>query len=138
MENEVISAHIRKTIKCEKIGFIAGPYIGDGSYPTINRNIVEAEQVAIQLANRGIYFFCPHTHTSHFGAKSSAPESFYKEMDLLFLKQCDFLVATPMWTESSGAREEIDECRKTNTRIFYLATLYDVNTYNLIEKFAKS
>lgn len=69
-----------------KIAFIAGPYFGDGSYDVIERNIQDAEVVAIELANRGVPFFCPHLHTRHFEAKAKAPEPFYHALDLHFLQ----------------------------------------------------
>lgn len=117
--------------------FIAGPYIGDGSYEVIDKNIGEAEQVAIELANRDIFFFCPHTHTRHFEAKAGAEEQFYKAMDMSYLDDCDCAVATPRWRESSGARNEVKRCVNQNKQVFYLRSLDDVVTYDAIEFFAK-
>lgn len=121
-----------------KMGFVAGPYIGDGTYNTVENNIREAEIVAIELANRGIFFFCPHTHTRHFQLKAKAPESFYKELNFWHLLSCHFLVATPRWHESSGARNEVEECVRNHKPIFILNSVYDKRIYNLIENFTKS
>jgi len=42
-----------------KIVFIAGPYTGDGTFESIERNIREAEKYQIALANKEIGFFAP-------------------------------------------------------------------------------
>lgn len=75
-----------------EVGFIAGPYIGDGTPEVVERNIADAEKVAIELANRGIPFFCPHTHTRHFQTKAKAPESFYKALDRWYLDKSNYLI----------------------------------------------
>ncbi len=121
-----------------KMAFIAGPYIGDGSYVEIYRNIGEAERVAVHLANRGVFFFCPHTHTSFFGRKAKAPESFYKAMNFRFLSFCDFLIATPRWEKSDGARKVIEQCILERKLVFVLNSLDDAETYDEIEAYAKS
>lgn len=121
----------------EKRVFIAGPYIGDGTYKVIEKNITEAETVAIELANRGIFFFCPHTHTRHFEVKAKSPETFYKAMDMSYLDDCGLLVATPRWNESSGAREEVQNCKVRFKPVFYLGSLYDWETYDAIERYVK-
>ena len=70
-----------------KIVFIAGPYIGDGTYESIEKNIRKAEKYQIALASQRIGFFCSHNHTEHLGEKGAdAPEQFYYELDLHFLK----------------------------------------------------
>ena len=103
-----------------KIVFIAGPYFGDGDYKKIEENIRNAEKYQIQLANRGIGFFCPHNHTEHFEKKAKAEEKFYRELDMLILsKVADAVLAIPGWEKSNGARAEIKWATVNNLKIFY-------------------
>lgn len=102
-----------------KIIFIAGPYYSCGDSEKIKKNIYNAEQYQIALANHGIGFFCPHNHTKNFEQKSKASEDFYKEMDMLFLKRVsDAVLAIPGWEKSQGAREEIRWAKENNLKIF--------------------
>lgn len=105
-----------------KIIFIAGPYTGDGTFESIERNIREAEKYQIALANKEIGFFCAHNHTEHFSSKkgATAPEDFYYELDLQFLKRlADAVLAMPGWEQSWGAKREIEWAQKNNLPIFF-------------------
>lgn len=105
-----------------KIVFIAGPYTGDGTFDSIERNIRTAEKYQIALANCQIGFFCPHNHTEHFsGAKgATAPEQFYYDLDFAFLtRSTDAVLALPGWETSWGAKREIAWAREHGLKIFY-------------------
>lgn len=103
-----------------KIVFIAGQYIGNGNIDQIQWNILKAEKYQISLANSGIGFFCPHNHTRHFEKKSTAPEKFYKELDMTFLKCCaDAILMIPGWEKSVGAKTEHDYAKESFIKIFY-------------------
>ncbi len=121
-----------------RIVFIAGPYFGDGKYETIEQNIVDAERVAIELANRNIGFFCPHTHTRHFEFKAKAQESFYLSLDAAMLQLVGHaIVALPRWGTSAGARKEIKWAEENNLSVFYLSSLDDKKTFDMIEKWSR-
>lgn len=110
-----------------KIVYIAGPYIGDGDRENIEANIREAEKYQIALANAGIGFFCPHNHSEHFQEKAKAPEIFYHELDMQFLKRgADAVLAMPGWEKSSGATHEIEWAKEQNIPIFYPASSFDI------------
>lgn len=118
--------------------FIAGPYFGDGKYETIERNIQDAEKVAIELANRQVPFFCAHLHTRHFEVKAEAPESFYHALDAAMLERAaNAVVALPRWRESGGARREIAWAEANSVRVFYLRSLDDAETLEAIAHWAK-
>lgn len=105
-----------------KIVFIAGPYKGDGTFEAIERNIREAEKYQIALANRGVGFFCAQNHTEHFGSRkgATAPEDFYYELDLQFLKRvADAVLAIPGWESSFGAKREVEWAKEKGMKIFY-------------------
>ena len=105
-----------------KLVFIAGPYIGDGTTETIERNIREAESYAIALANACIGFFCPHLHTHHFGTKAQADETFYHALDFHFLTHADAVLFTPRWHTSSGAKRERAWAVAKGLPLFYPAS----------------
>lgn len=103
-----------------KIIFIAGPYFSNGNLDKIEENIRCAESYQIALANNGIGFFCPHNHTEHFEKKSKASEDFYRELDMLFLKQvANAVLALPDWKNSKGARAEIKWAKKNKIKVFF-------------------
>lgn len=101
-----------------KLVFIAGPYIAE-SYSAIDDNIQAARAVAIELANAGIGFFCPHLHTAHFELHANADEAFYKAMDLSHLVGCDALLAIRGFERSAGTRAEIAEARSLGIPVFF-------------------
>ena len=112
-----------------KIIFIAGPYTGDGSYESIEKNIREAEKYQIALANNQIGFFCPHNHTEHFSSKkgAQAPEQFYYDLDFHYLTYvADAVLALPNWEKSWGAKKEIEWAKKKGMKIFYPKDLSDI------------
>lgn len=103
-----------------KIIFIAGPYFGEGDSDKIEKNIREAEKYQIALANQGIGFFCPHSHTEHFEKKAKAPENFYRELDMIFLKRiADAILLIPGWEQSKGVKAEVEWAKKNNLKIFF-------------------
>src|SRR4030043_428973 len=103
-----------------KIIFIAGPYFSGGDKEKIEKNIRTAEKYQIALANAQVPFFCAHNHTEHFEEKASAPEEFYKKMDMEILKRvCDAALAIPGWEASSGAREEVTWAKSNSLPVFF-------------------
>ena len=119
-----------------KIIFIAGPYSGDRTKESIERNIRIAEQYALALSNKHIGFFCPHAHTEHFtsGKGSHAPEQFFYDMDIDILKRCDAVLAVPGWEASRGASNEIAWAKQNNLTIFYPKSTDDLGE---VEKWYK-
>lgn len=114
-----------------KIVFIAGQlttgWDGKGT-EVIENNIRKAEAFQVALCNLGIGVFCPHSHTAlHHMKGSVAPETFYNDLDLEFLKRCDALLALPDWEKSNGARKEVEWAIKSRIPIFYPADIKDLN-----------
>jgi hypothetical protein len=121
-----------------KIVFIAGAYIGDGTFEVIERNIREAEKYAIALADKGIGFFSPHKHTEHFnsGKKSIAPEQFYYDLDFYFLMHiADAVLVVPGWESSMGTKKELEWAKEKGMKIFYPKNPTDIED---IIKWAKN
>lgn len=107
-----------------KLVYVAGPYMssleGIAQYHEITDHILEAEEVSLRLAERGIGFFCPHTHTAHFEAKVSVGEQFYKDLDMELLKKCDAIVLIKGWHNSSGSKAERAYAESVGMPIFDL------------------
>ncbi|MGC9968527.1 MAG: DUF1937 family protein [Minisyncoccia bacterium] len=111
-----------------KIVFIAGPYYGGGDLRNIDKNIREAESFAIALANRGVGFFGPHLHTARFELRTTAPEEFYKELDMQMLQRAsDAMVVIPGWEKSSGTLAEIEWAEANHKKIFYPKSISDLD-----------
>ena len=120
-----------------KIVFIAGPYIGDGSYESIEQNIREAEKYQIALANKQIGFFCAHKHTEHFGGTKgvTAPEQFYYDLDFQFLiRAADAILAMPNWEKSLGAKREVEWAQKNRRKVFFPKSPDDIENIILWAK----
>lgn len=93
--------------------YIAGPYMGPArhhdwrDYSIIDRNIAQARDAFVALAQAGIGAFCPHLHSAHF--EVIAPDvgpAYWYELDFRFLRACDALYLLPGWQESTGSLAE--------------------------------
>ena len=105
-----------------KIIYIAGPYIGDGTRESVEKNIREAEKYQLALANKKIGFFCSHNHTEHFttGKGCTSSEDFFYELDFYFLKNiADAVLALPGWEKSNGAKKEVEWAIGNDIPVFY-------------------
>jgi hypothetical protein len=92
-----------------KVAYVAGPFRADNSWD-MEQNIRRAEAIALELWRMGHAVICPHTHTRFF--QGAADDDVWLEGDLEILRRCDFIVMTPDWRRSSGARKELDEARR--------------------------
>jgi len=91
--------------------------------------VAEAEKYQIALINAGIGCFCAHTHTAyHYEKGSTALESFYYELDIIFLQRiADAVLAMPGWEDSRGAKKEVEWAKENNLPIFYPNSPEDIN-----------
>ncbi len=115
-----------------KIIFIAGPLTTGWDRKNreyLANNIREAEKYQIALINAGIGCFCAHAHTSfHHEKGSTAPEEFYYEMDLEFLKRtADAVLAVPGWENSKGAKREVEWAIANGLPVFYPKSPDDID-----------
>ena len=86
------------------IVYIAGPYRA----PTENgvqQNIDRARAAAIEIAEMGLGFFCPHLNSDHMGGV--IPDDEWIEMDLAILRGCcKAILMLEGWKKSTGAARE--------------------------------
>ena len=106
------------------IVYIAGPYMGKThdyrSYAQIDANINNARMAAAELAQAGIKFFCPHTHSAHFEVIApDAPPEYWYDLDMHFLQVCDTILMLPGSENSHGARMKLDHARAKGMQVFY-------------------
>ena len=96
--------------------YIAGPI----SAPTLEEkytNIDKGKKVAELLTEKGVNFFCPHTHSADFGHLQS--KEFWYKQDLKFLIICDLFLLLPGWEDSAGCKIEKKFAEKNGKIIFY-------------------
>jgi len=96
----------------KKLVYIACPYtVGD-----VAVNVHNAFMIADQLAGLGFIPYVPvWTHFWHL--VSPHPYEFWTEMDLEFIKRCDYILR--IRGKSEGADKEIEFAKKQNIPIYY-------------------
>jgi len=109
MQKKVIMIINRKS---DVYVYIAGKYTDDTVFQ-VERHILAARKIAVECANRGIKFFCPHTHTAHFDTYSQN-KSWQYYMDLctpILYNVCNSIVMVANWEDSAGAKYELAAAR---------------------------
>lgn len=104
--------------KSDVFVYISGKYTGQDLFDT-EQNIAVAKKVAIELANRKIKFFCPHTHSARFCCYCpNVEKDFWMDLDLAVVKRltnCMVMVGDSIegemipisnWKNSKGAIRE--------------------------------
>lgn len=95
--------------------YVAGPYRAASEWQ-LQRNIYEAEAVALALWRAGIPNVCPHKNTAHFGG--ACDDGVFLAGDLVIMRRCDAVVVTRRWEESAGAIAEVAEARRLELPVF--------------------
>jgi hypothetical protein len=101
--------------------YIAGPYSSkatrlegeqEGDFlrrqrAEVERNILNAVDVGLDVARIGLYPVIPHANTAHPLFEKLQPYQFWVDGTLEMLRRsCDALILVPGWETSSGARTE--------------------------------
>jgi len=98
-----------------KIAFVAGPFIGKNAWD-IELNIRRAEEIAVQLWQRGLAVICPHTNSRFFFG--AAKESYFLNGYRTIVKTCDLMVLVPGWENSNGTKDEIGTALEADIPIY--------------------
>jgi hypothetical protein len=104
---------MKKIIKKSDVHvYIAGKYT-DKTMVQIEQNILNAKKIAVECAYRRIKFFCPHTHTAHFGEYSqNSSWQYYMNLCIPILRNvCNVIIMVPNWEDSEGAKYELNIAR---------------------------
>jgi len=95
--------------------YVAGPYRAASEWQ-LQRNIYEAEAVAVALWRAGVAAVCPHKNTSHFGG--ACEDGVFLAGDIEIMRRCDAVVVTRRWEESAGAVAEVAQARRLEIPVF--------------------
>ncbi|MCP3934581.1 MAG: DUF4406 domain-containing protein [Actinomycetia bacterium] len=102
--------------------YVSGPYTPSLSdrqagreAEAIERNVVRANRVALDLAKRGHYPFIPHTMMKGWEDVHRMSTEQILDICLKWVERCDALFFIE---ESTGARSELDYATKLGLRIF--------------------
>jgi nucleoside 2-deoxyribosyltransferase len=98
------------------VGYVAGPFRGPTHW-AIAENIRAAERLALEVWKLGAACICPHANTAHF--QDAAPDELWLDGDLAMLARCDFVLMTPDWERSAGARAEREFATARGIPVFY-------------------
>jgi len=107
-----------------KVVYVAGPFRAKSQYMEgqqdcweIQKNVMAAMALALEVWRLGAAAVCPHANTMFF--QNAAKDEVWLDGDLAILAKCDALMMTPDWRRSSGARAEHDFAEARGMRIFY-------------------
>lgn len=99
-----------------KVVYIAGKFRGPNSWE-MEQNIRRAEELSLQVWQRGAAALCPHTNTRFF--QGAGPDSLWLEGTLALLAKCDACIMVPGWELSIGARGELAYALEHDIPVFY-------------------
>lgn len=97
------------------VAYIAGPFRAKNAWLR-EKNIREAEELALRVAECGVAPLCPHTNTRFFDGTLS--DEFWLAATMELLRRSDVIVLTNRWVESSGARAEYEWARDNGLVVF--------------------
>lgn len=112
--------------------FICGPFRAETEYAR-RENIQKAEFVAKRLAEKGIYYICPHLNSAHF--QGIGEDSFWLSMYQELLLRCDVIYVLAGAKESSGSMAELSlAIDKGITIVYSMEDLNHAISHSLIKK----
>lgn len=98
-----------------KVAYVAGPFRGRTPWD-VERNVREAETLALDVWRAGIAAICPHTNTRFFDG--AAPDDVWLAGDLAIMARCDAVILTDRWADSVGAQAEVAEAQRLGIPVF--------------------
>ena len=114
---EIVAVKMNLPFLRGQLVFIAGPYRAANGRAVVE-NIRAAEHAAILLARAGVFFFCPHLNSRNLDGVAS--DDFWLEQDKRILRDCEAVLGLDGWTDSVGARLEVELAAQLGLPIFKL------------------
>ena len=111
-----------------KIVYIAGPFRAkpDPHNQWVQeRNIRNAEAMALEVCRRGAVALCPHSMFRNF--QGALPDAYWLEVTTELLRRCDAIMLIDRWLESEGSRAEFHVARDMGLEVFY--TIHELDVY---------
>ncbi len=99
-----------------KLVFISGPYRASTRFGT-EKNVRNAEEVAIEVAKLGAYPICPHANTRTYFEDLQTDE-FWLQATRETLRRCDAVIFVSGWKQSEGSLAEYEEARRIGLPTF--------------------
>lgn len=103
--------------------FISGPF-RDSSAWEIEKNIRNAEMIALAVDRAGGAAFCPHTNSRFFSG--AADDSVWLELDLEWLAVSEAVLVLPGSENSSGTQGEVEEADILCIPVFRAETISEM------------
>lgn len=102
------------------IVYVAGPIRPKGSQ-TLQGNLEQAKEIALELWLAGFAVICPHANTDLpiELAEKEMNTARWIEGDLEILRKCDAVVVCPGWETSAGTLEEIGFAKGAGIPVYY-------------------
>lgn len=107
-----------------KLVYVAGPFRaitakGKNNCWQVQRNIMAAMELALEVWKTGHAALCPHANTMFFQDADGIVDDVWLEGDLEMLRRCDAVLVTPDWQRSSGARAEVAKASEWGIPVFF-------------------
>lgn len=96
-----------------KVIYIAGPFRsmnknGKSNAWGVQRNVMDAMAMSLEVWKRGHVGLCPHSNAMFFQDADECADSVWLEGDIELLRRSDAVLVTPTWEKSSGACAEVN------------------------------
>lgn len=98
-----------------KVIYIAGPYRADTPW-RVEKNVREAEEVALQVWLAGAIALCPHSMTRFYNGIGT--DEMWLEGTKELLRRSDGVILVDGWKYSEGTLGELEEADKLNLPVF--------------------
>lgn len=114
-----------------KVVYVAGPFRAMNANGRVNcwgvqKNVMAAMTLALEVWKLGAVALCPHSNTMFFSDADGIADNMWLDGDLELVRRCDALILTPDWERSSGARAEAKYADSHNIPVFFsIAALQD-------------
>ena len=107
-----------------KLIYVAGPFRsrnpnGSSNSWGVQKNVMNAMAVALEVWKTGNPAICPHANTMFFQDADGVKDGVWLDGDLVMLERCDAIIFAPGWENSSGSRTEHMFATEHNIPIFF-------------------
>ncbi len=103
----------------QMVVYVSGPYRA-ATHDGIDRNIMAARDIHIEMIRLGYSSICPHLNTYQFERIApDIPDQVYLDMDFEILRHCHAIVMIPGWDRSQGAKAELALAHELGLSVWY-------------------
>lgn len=106
-------------MKTRPVLYLAGPFGAPDPIHGIQRNILDASEIALKAWKKGWAVICPHKNTADFQHAIGVPEGVWTEGYLSIMLRCDAVLMLPGWERSPGSVKERHFAIERGKRVHY-------------------